>query len=57
MLASGHEYARSPQSAATIEASMEALARGAWEEALSAFEDARRADESPEVSFGLRVAL
>jgi hypothetical protein len=36
---------------------MEALARGAWEEALSAFEDTRRADESPEVSYGLRVAL
>jgi hypothetical protein len=36
---------------------MEALDRGAWEEALSAFEGALRADESPEVSFGLIVAL
>ena len=36
---------------------MEALGRGAWKEARSAFEDAARADESPEISFGLGVAL
>jgi hypothetical protein len=43
--------------AATIEAGMEALGRGAWKEARSAFEDAARADESPEILFGLGVAL
>ena len=36
---------------------MEALGRGAWKEARSAFEDAARADESPEILFGLGVAL
>lgn len=36
---------------------MEALGRGAWEEARTAFEDALRADESPEVLFGLGQAL
>lgn len=45
-----------PQSAATIEAGQEALARGAWEEARSAFEDALRAEELPEVLFGLGEA-
>ncbi len=43
--------------AATIEAGMEALGRGAWKEARSALEDAARADESPEILFGLGVAL
>ena len=43
--------------AATIEAGMEALGRGDWKEARSAFEDAARADESPEILFGLGVAL
>jgi hypothetical protein len=43
--------------AATIEAGMEALGRGAWKEARSAFEDAARADESPEILFGLGIAL
>jgi DNA-binding CsgD family transcriptional regulator len=43
-----------PQSAAAIEAGLEALGRGAWEEARSAFEGA---DESPEVLFGLGEAL
>lgn len=36
---------------------MEALGRGAWKEARSAFEDAARVDESPESLFGLGVAL
>jgi ATP/maltotriose-dependent transcriptional regulator MalT len=36
---------------------MEALGRGAWKEARSAFEDAARADESPEISFGLGISL
>src|SRR5215213_6927890 len=36
---------------------MEALGRGDWKEARSAFEDAARADESPEILFGLGVAL
>jgi ATP/maltotriose-dependent transcriptional regulator MalT len=36
---------------------MEALGRGAWKEARSAFEDAARADESPEILFGLGIAL
>lgn len=35
---------------------MEALGRGAWKEARSAFEDATRTDESPEILFGLGVA-
>ena len=43
--------------AATIEAGMEALGRGAWKKARSTFEDAARADESPEILFGLGVAL
>ncbi len=47
----------SPQSAAAIEAGLEALGRGAWKEARSAFEDALRADESPEALFGLGDAL
>jgi hypothetical protein len=45
-----------PQSAATIEAGLEALGRGAWEEARSAFERALQTDESPEVLFGLGEA-
>jgi DNA-binding CsgD family transcriptional regulator len=45
-----------PQSAATIEAGLEALAQGAWEEARSAFEGALRADESPEALEGLGMA-
>lgn len=36
---------------------MKALGRGAWAEARAAFEDAARADESPESLFGLGVAL
>jgi DNA-binding CsgD family transcriptional regulator len=36
---------------------MEALGRGAWKEARSAFEDAARADESPKSLFGLGIAL
>jgi DNA-binding CsgD family transcriptional regulator len=36
---------------------MEALGRGAWKEARSAFEDAARADESAEISFGLGIVL
>src|SRR3712207_7255321 len=36
---------------------MEALGRGAWKEARSALEDAARADESPDILFGLGVAL
>src|SRR5918995_327077 len=43
--------------AGTIETGMEALGRGAWKEARSAFENAARADESPEILFGLGVAL
>ena len=33
------------------------MAQGNWEEARSAFEHSLRADESPEVMFGLAVAL
>ncbi len=44
------------QPTATIEAGYEALARGAWEEARSAFEDATRVEESPEALEGLAVA-
>ena len=36
---------------------MQALERGAWEEARTAFEDALRAEASPEASFGLGDAL
>ena len=36
---------------------MQALGRGAWEEARSALEQALRADDSPEVLFGLGEAL
>lgn len=47
---------RPPQSAATIEAGLEALAQGAWEEACSAFEGSLQADESPEALEGLGMA-
>jgi DNA-binding NarL/FixJ family response regulator/thioredoxin-like negative regulator of GroEL len=47
-----------PRSAATtLGAGMEALERGAWEEARSAFEQALREEESPEALFGLGDAL
>jgi LuxR family transcriptional regulator, maltose regulon positive regulatory protein len=47
-----------PQSrpAAAVEAGLEALGRGAWEEARSAFERSLRADESPEALEGLGMA-
>ena len=45
------------ESTTAIEAGQEALARGAWEEARSALENALQADESPEVLFGLGEAL
>ena len=45
------------ESTNAIQAGQEALARGAWEEARSALELALRADESPEVLFGLGEAL
>jgi hypothetical protein len=45
-----------PESAATIEAGLEALGRGAWEEARSVFEGALQADESPEALEGLGMA-
>ena len=50
-----HDPPQSPP-AATIEAAMEALGRGAWEEARSAFERSLRADESPEALEGLATA-
>jgi DNA-binding NarL/FixJ family response regulator len=46
-----------PQPVATVQAGLDALAQGNWEEARSAFEHSLRADESPEVMFGLAVAL
>jgi tetratricopeptide (TPR) repeat protein len=45
------------ESITAIEAGQEALGRGAWEEARSAFERALRTEESPEVLFGLGDAL
>lgn len=45
------------ESTASIQAGQEALGRGAWEEARSALEQALRADDSPEVLFGLGEAL
>ena len=44
------------QPTATIEAGLEALGQGAWEEARSAFEGALQADESPEALEGLGMA-
>ena len=46
-----------PQPVATVQAGLEALSQGNWEEARSAFEHSLRADESPDVMFGLAVAL
>ena len=46
-----------PQPVATVQAGLDALAQGNWEEARSAFEHSLRADESPEVMVGLAVAL
>jgi LuxR family transcriptional regulator, maltose regulon positive regulatory protein len=44
------------QSAVAIQAGEEALARGAWDEARSAFEDALHGEESPEALEGLGMA-
>ena len=50
------ETDRPIQPAATIEAGLEALAQGDWEEARSAFSDVVQVDESPEALEGLGIA-
>ena len=46
-----------PQPVTTVQAGLVALSQGNWEEARSAFEHSLQAEESPEVMFGLAVAL